>query len=103
MTLTSAISVPLAGTAVAMPTSCGQRPDGGTMMVRDSLCAAVCGVFITACGGSPHILPPDPKPDGGVQVPAAPSNLIASAVANDQVQLTWTVNSSDQTGFAVQS
>jgi len=34
--------------------------------------------------------------------PAAPSNLTATAVSNSQVNLTWTVNSNNQSGFKVE-
>jgi regulation of enolase protein 1 (concanavalin A-like superfamily) len=36
---------------------------------------------------------------GTVQPPAAPSNLAAAAASSSQINLTWTDNSSDETGF----
>lgn len=35
-------------------------------------------------------------------VPAAPSNLVATAVATDQINLAWDDNSADETGFRVE-
>jgi titin len=35
-------------------------------------------------------------------VPAAPSNLLASAVSSSQINLTWTDNATDETGFIVE-
>ncbi|MCC5840865.1 MAG: fibronectin type III domain-containing protein [Opitutales bacterium] len=39
---------------------------------------------------------PDPEP------PAAPSNLSATAVGQNRIDLTWTDNSSDETGFRIE-
>jgi subtilisin family serine protease len=42
------------------------------------------------------------RPDGGVQPPAAPSNLGASIASSTQINLTWNDNSSNESGFEIQ-
>jgi hypothetical protein len=41
----------------------------------------------------------DPQPE--ITIPAAPSNLVATAVSRIQIDLTWSDNSNNETGFAV--
>jgi hypothetical protein len=48
---------------------------------------------LNGCGGTP---PPPPLP------PAAPSALTASATSSSNINLAWTDNSSDETGFAIE-
>jgi len=40
---------------------------------------------------------------GGVSVPAAPSNLVATAVSSTQVNLTWTDNATNETAYAIEA
>ena len=52
------------------------------------------------CGGSPTPTPtPTPTPP---PVPNAPSNLTATAVSASQINLSWTDNSGDETGFLIE-
>jgi hypothetical protein len=48
------------------------------------------------CGGAPT---PTPTP---TPTPAAPSNLAASAVSSSQINLTWTDNATNETGFKIE-
>jgi transcriptional regulator CtsR len=41
-------------------------------------------------------------PAGGGTVPAAPSNLSASAASSSQINLAWTDNAGDETGFSIE-
>ena len=47
------------------------------------------------CGGTP---PPPPPPTA----PAAPSGLVASATSPSNINLAWSDNSTDETGFAIE-
>ncbi|NDD63326.1 MAG: hypothetical protein EBZ36_05020, partial [Acidobacteria bacterium] len=38
---------------------------------------------------------------GGSQVPAAPGNLVAAAISSTRIDLTWTDNSANETGFRI--
>jgi fibronectin type III domain protein len=50
------------------------------------------------CGGSPTPTPtPTPTP-----VPNAPTNLTANAVSPTQINLSWTDNSNNETGFSIE-
>lgn len=61
--------------------------------------------------GSPSVTPssspspapsPSPSSDPGPAAPAAPTNLTAKAAAPTRVELSWTDNSSTETGFALE-
>jgi subtilisin family serine protease len=45
---------------------------------------------------TPAVPPPPPSP------PIAPTNLVTSATAHNQVELSWSDNSSDETGFQIE-
>jgi len=42
------------------------------------------------------------RPEGGIQAPSAPSSLAATAASTSQINLTWTDNSSNESGFEIQ-
>ena len=66
------------------------------------------------CGGNPTPTPtptstPTPTPTATptptptpTPVPNAPSNLTATAISSSQINLSWTDNSSDETGFSIE-
>ena len=56
--------------------------------------AFLLAVISTGCGASP-----EPPP---VVKPAAPSGLTATAAAGRQINLSWTVNSNNETGFKIE-
>lgn len=48
-----------------------------------------------------HVPDPSPAPTPPPEGPAAPSNLVATAVSPFQIDLTWTDNSNNETGFPI--
>jgi hypothetical protein len=70
-------------------------------MIRAALVVAAGGVvgFIGACKNATSP-PPPPPPPPPASIPA-PSGLIATAVGSNQVNLAWTDNATNETGFRV--
>ena len=60
----------------------------------------------TASGRSTRLVPPRgrtrPPPRPALAPPAAPSNLIATAYSPTQINLAWTDNATNETGFTIQ-
>ncbi len=52
------------------------------------------GMFLSNCKKD--------NPEEKVKVPSAPSNLAAAAVSSTQINLSWTDNSTDETGFLIE-
>ena len=70
---------------------------------------SLIGILLTAaCGGAAAdkgttTTPPDTTPtQTGPTIPAAPTGLLVSATSATSVTLTWTRNSSNETGFQVE-
>jgi hypothetical protein len=67
-----------------------EGPAGPANLIR---LVAVLGLALS-CGGDS----PGPQP----QVPAAPTGLVATAVTGERIDLTWTDNASDESGFFIE-
>jgi hypothetical protein len=69
-------------------------------MIRAALVLTAGGVigFVGACKSDSPVAPPPPPPPGA---PAAPSGLIATPVGASQVNLAWTDNANNESGFRV--
>lgn len=83
-----------AGTALTFP---GASLDA-LGVARPQGVAVDLGAYEFASGVTPPPPPPPPPPS----VPAAPSVLSATAISPSQINLAWTDNSSDETGFEIQ-
>lgn len=70
---------------------------GGRVNVYRSLLAAT-----PPSDPTPPQPEPLPEPEPGPAAPAAPTNLIAQAASRSQVNLTWTDNSANETGFVIE-
>ena len=72
------------------------------LMRRAHVTAAVGGVLVAllaaGCGGGGSGTPPRPP----AAPPAAPSGAAAATLSAEGIQLTWTDNSADETGFEIQ-
>lgn len=59
--------------------------------------------FVAACGGAEGTAPANPGPTATSGTPpTAPSNLTAASTSASSIMLTWTRNSSNETGFQVE-
>lgn len=88
----------------------GRNDDRGFDIAMD----AAGGLFVTGMTNSPDFPTredaSDPDFDGTFEafaaylqlLPPAPSDLVASAVSTSQIDLTWTDNSADESGFLIQ-
>ena len=54
------------------------------------------------CGGSPTPTPTPTPPPTPTPTPAAPTNLTATAVSSSQINLAWTDNANNETGFKIE-
>ena len=73
-------------------------------MIRAALVLTAGGVigFFGACKSDSPVAPPPPPPPPPPPVLAAPSGVTATAVSNSQINLAWTDNASNETGFRVE-
>ena len=55
------------------------------------------------CGGAPTPTPTPTPPPTPTPTPAAPSGLSATAVSSSQINLAWTDNANNETGFKIES
>lgn len=55
------------------------------------------------CGGSPTPTPTPTPPPTPTPTPVAPSGLTATAVSSSQINLAWTDNANNETGFKIES
>ena len=71
-------------------------------MIRAALVLTAGGVigFVGACKSDSTVAPPPPPPPPP-GAPSAPSGLIATPVGASQVNLAWTDNANNETGFRV--
>jgi cellulose 1,4-beta-cellobiosidase len=56
---------------------------------------------VNSCGESSNSSQVSAVP-AGASVPAAPGNLVASAISATEIRLTWTSNSNNETGFKLE-
>jgi hypothetical protein len=54
------------------------------------------------CGGAPTPTPTPTPPPTPTPTPAAPTNLTATAVSSSQINLAWTDNANNETGFKIE-
>jgi hypothetical protein len=54
------------------------------------------------CGGAPTPTPTPTPPPTPTPTPAAPTNLTATAVSSSQINLAWTDNATNETGFKIE-
>jgi subtilisin family serine protease len=80
--------------------NCSAPPDGEGNYTYGYGYLNVLAAGAVACGGE---LPPTPTPTPPpAALPAAPSNLTASAVSSSQINLAWVDNADNETGFEIE-
>ena len=82
------------------------RPSKAVLRSISSATLALWIVSISACGGSSdggsHTTTPPPDTTTTPTPPAAPTGLVATSTSASSVSLTWTRNSTNETGFQVE-